>query len=191
MPKQKNFWTIAAVVVVIFTLIANVFMVLRALSSWDRNYTYLEFDFPPSLIPLSQHPYNAELVIEDSVYYAPNETDEWHSQFPSGGGFVRLGPNYRLFGVSMFHQLHCLDKMRTAITMEPPTEWEKWHTQHCLNYVRQMLLCAANVRLEPVKVSEEGLKVDGLGVKHVCRDWSSLYELAEKNYETWPADIYP
>ncbi|KAJ7506561.1 hypothetical protein B0H11DRAFT_235190 [Mycena galericulata] len=191
MVKQNSAWTSAAAAVAIFTLSANVFIILRAVSTWDRQYTYLEFDFPPSLIPLSQHPYNAEMVIEDSVYYAPNETDEWHSQFPGGGGFVRLGPNYRLFGVSMFHQLHCLDKMRTAVTMDPPTEWEKWHVQHCLNYVRQMLLCAANVRLEPVTASEEGMKVDGLGVKHVCRDWSSLYDLAEKNYEAWPADIYP
>jgi hypothetical protein len=131
------------------------------------------------------------MVVEDSVHYAPNATDEWHSQFPSGGGFVRLGPKYRLFGVSMFHQLHCLDKMRSAIIQEPPSEWEKWHTQHCLNYVRQMLLCSANVRLEPVKVSSDGIKVDGLGVKHVCRDWSSLYDLAEENFKRWPSSAYP
>ena len=52
--------------------------------------------------------------------------------------------------------------MRRAVVAMPSSEWESWHTQHCLNYVRQMLLCAASVRLEPVKVApgkgQEGLK---------------------------------
>ena len=144
---------------------------------------YREFDFPPSIIPLSQHPYNARLTIEDSVYYEPNATAEWSTLFPPGGGFVRLGPEHRLFGVSMFHQLHCLDKMRRAVVHDPPSEWERWHTQHCLNYVRQMLLCASSNRLEPVKETAEGLKVDGLGLEHTCRDWSVLRGIAEENFK--------
>jgi hypothetical protein len=142
---------------------------------------------------LSEHPYNAHLTVEDTVYYAPNATAEWHTLFPSGDGFVRLGPEYRLFGVSMFHQLHCLDKLRRAVVQEPPSEWERWHTQHCLNYVRQMLLCAASSRLEPVKKVTElkGLKVDGLGLEHTCRDWSVLREIAEDNFAEWPGGIYP
>lgn len=135
-------------------------------------------------------------MVEDTVHYHPNVSEEWASLFPAGsGGFVRLGPKGRLFGVSMFHQLHCLDKMRRAVVDIPPTEWEVWHTQHCLNYVRQMLLCAASVRLEPVKEGhgpgEEALKVDGLGLEHQCRDWTMLRREVEKNFERWPADAYP
>ena len=130
------------------------------------------------------------------MHYQPNDTAEWASLFPAGsGGFVRLGPRARLFGVSMFHQLHCLDKMRRAVVRAPPSEWESWHTQHCLNYVRQMLLCAASVRLEPVKqavgAGAEGPKVDGLGLEHRCRDWTVLRAEAEANFLTWPADAYP
>ena len=155
---------------------------------------WLEADYPPSLIPLSQHPRNAALVIEDTVHYAPNASADWHSIFPAGsGGFVKLGPHDRLFGVSMFHQLHCLDKMRRAVVAMPSSEWESWHTQHCLNYVRQMLLCAASVRLEPVKVApgkgQEGLKVDGFGLQHECRDWSALREAVEANHERWESDV--
>ncbi|KAF8514428.1 hypothetical protein BU17DRAFT_77045 [Hysterangium stoloniferum] len=159
-----------------------------------QDYTYVEFDFPPSLVPLSKHPYIAQLTIEDSVHYAPNASDEWESLFPpGGGGFVRLGPDHRLFGVSMFHQLHCLNKVRHAVLERPPSPWERWHTQHCLNYLRQMFLCAANVRLEPVTSSSAHgmVKVDGLGLQHTCRDWSILRDIAEKNYESWPADAYP
>ncbi|KAI9060766.1 hypothetical protein FKP32DRAFT_1595089 [Trametes sanguinea] len=159
------------------------------------DFSYLEEDFPPSLIPLSQHPRDSALTIEDSVHYHPNNSAEWASTFPAGsGGFVRLGPRGRLFGVSMFHQLHCLDKMRRAVLAPPPSEWESWHTQHCLNYVRQMLLCAANVRLEPVKEVEaraggkKEAKVDGLGLEHQCRDWSVLRRAAEENYLHWPKE---
>ena len=130
------------------------------------------------------------------MHYQPNVSAEWASLFPAGsGGFVRLGPHNRLFGVSMFHQLHCLDKMRRAVVRPPDSEWESWHTQHCLNYVRQMLLCAANVRVEPVKetpeAEEESLKVDGLGLEHRCRDWTILRTEAEANFLRWPADAYP
>lgn len=84
--------------------------------------------------------------------------------------------------------------MRRAVIDEPPTEWEKWHTQHCLNYVRQMLLCEAGTRLEPVFAAEEngkmGLKVDGLGVDHVCRDWSLLHDAVNENFRQWPDELY-
>ena len=133
---------------------------------------------------------------EDSVHYSL-ETDlgvsEWNATLPSGGTVIHLGPDGRPFTVSMFHQLHCLDKMRRAVVSPPSSEWESWHTQHCLNYVRQMLLCAASVRLEPVKVApgkgQEGLKVDGLGLQHECRDWSALREAVEANHERWESDV--
>lgn len=148
----------------------------------------MEFDFPPVLLGEHQLPLDASLTIEDTVHYALNESADWASLFPQGsGGFVRLGPRHRLFGVSMFHQLHCLDKMRRAVVQEPPSEWERWHTQHCLNYVRQMLLCASNLRLEPVEVvfehGRERMKADGLGLEHRCRDWSTLRREVEKNFE--------
>jgi hypothetical protein len=54
-----------------------------------------------------------------------------------------------------------------------------------------MLLCAASNRLEPVKNVTEGLKVDGLGLEHTCRDWSVLRGIAEENFAEWPEDIYP
>jgi len=187
-------WSAAAVVVLLLAITINIFTTLKALGiDWksSRQYSYQEFDFPPSIIPLSEHPYNSHLTIEDTIHYAPNATAEWHTLFPSGGGFVRLGPEYRLFGVSMFHQLHCLDKLRRAVVEEPPSEWERWHTQHCLNYIRQMLLCAASNKLEPVKNVTEGLKVDGLGLEHTCRDWSVLRGIAEENFAEWPEDIYP
>lgn len=67
----------------------------------------MESDFPHSLIPLSRHPYNSRMVIEDTEHYAPNVTDEeeWWTLFPKGSGYVRLGPEKRPFSVSMYRQV--------------------------------------------------------------------------------------
>jgi len=55
-----------------------------------------------------------------------------------------------------------------------------------------MALCASSNRLEPVKGgAAEGLKVDGLGLEHTCRDWSVLHRIARENFKDWPEDAYP
>jgi hypothetical protein len=68
---------------------------------------YVEGDFPHSFISLSKLAYNSRMVIEDPTHYSPNATDslEWYSLFPSGGGYVRLGPEQRPFWISMYHQV--------------------------------------------------------------------------------------
>lgn len=51
-----------------------------------------------------------------------------------------------------------------------------------------MFLCAANVRLEPFRFDPQvgQDKVDGLGLEHTCRDWSTLRGIVEENYGGWP-----
>lgn len=69
---------------------------------------YRELDFPSTFVPMKAHPYSARMIIDDTAHYAPDpaDGDEWHALFPPGSeGFVRLGPQKRLFGVSMFHQV--------------------------------------------------------------------------------------
>jgi hypothetical protein len=51
-----------------------------------------------------------------------------------------------------------------------------------------MLLCAANVRLEPFRPSPRPPgpdAVNGLGLQHTCRDWSQVRRLVEENYDLW------
>ncbi|KAG1798716.1 hypothetical protein EV424DRAFT_1332873, partial [Suillus variegatus] len=71
----------------------------------------------------------------------------------------------RLFGVSMFHQLHCLQMIRLALINGPND-----HSGHCLNFLRQAILCNSDTTLDP-----------RLGVTHICRDWSQVYAYIEEN----------
>lgn len=90
----------------------------------------------------------------------------------------------------MFHTLHCLDRIRRAIVAPPPTgasESEtraRHHIHHCFNYVRQMVLCAANTRLNPTNhMHPSGRPAsDGIGLAYQCRDWDAVYEAFEANY---------
>ncbi|KAG0705821.1 hypothetical protein DFH29DRAFT_799515, partial [Suillus ampliporus] len=105
---------------------------------------------------------------------------EWNllDRFPRGHGFVRLGPNGREFGVSMFHQLHCLQMIRLALINGPND-----HSAHCLNFLRQAILCNSDTTLDPTTVNPEGMTgSDGLGVTHVCRDWSQVYAYVTENH---------
>ena len=102
--------------------------------------------------------------------------------YPDGYGFVRLGPERRIPCVSMFHQLHCVDKLRRALDNPDDPISTIPHLQHCLNYIRQMILCAADLTLEPVDIGHEA---SGVGVTHTCRDWRTVYDTVDRNYAEW------
>lgn len=63
---------------------------------------------------------------------------------------------------------------------------------HCINYLRQLILCQPDLTLEPQsyflhdQLHKQG--VDGLGVTHTCRDWTQVYAALEDNwaeYQIW------
>jgi len=151
----------------------------------------------PSYLPMSFGP-PVSLTLENSVHYTVDslESDaEYESLYPGKHrGFIHLGPHKRFFGLSMFHQLHCLDSLRKAIretghhNVSGGTGEEHGieHSVHCLNYLRQTILCAADVTLEP-EIPVQGTRDvgEGVGVEHVCRDWSRVYEFVERNEAEW------
>lgn len=116
---------------------------------------------------------------------------DWSALFPRGNGFLQLsGPDSPLEGFSMFHGLHCLNSVRMALEaafnvsspfarqfFDAPDSFG--HLHHCLIYLRQSLLCAADATLEPESEHTPG-GVAGNGVAHVCRDRSVLYDAAEE-----------
>ena len=79
-----------------------------------------------------------------------------------------------LAGVAMFHQMPCLQKIRDAIVQGDPGH----HTRHCLNLLRQAVLCASDTTIDPLTTATG---TDGLGVVHVCRDWQKVFDFVEEN----------
>lgn len=157
---------------------------------------YIDDDYPDILqIPHPGLPF-VTLRVEDSEHYLITASEntstpedklfvnaEWESLFPRGDGFIRPAAHGRQFTVSMFHQLHCINNIRLALARQPV---RLYHVHHCMNYLRQMILCASNMRLEPLsrrlKEKSNLTAVDGLGLTHVCRDWSTVYRIFEDQY---------
>ena len=129
------------------------------------------------------------LIMEDPVHYpilGPDAQQEWASNSPPGISFVRMGAEHRAFSVSMLHQLHCLRSLRAALAGDyrPATQG---HFAHCLQYIRQMVLCEPNLTLEPSNVLkrnyDEGVKEPG--ATHVCPDWTQVYDVMDENWKEW------
>lgn len=80
-----------------------------------------------------------------------------------------------------------------ALSVANPTEFlyvmpqrsRQW--SHCLDYLRQAVMCAADRTLETVEGNRDTngetlLKgADGWGATHACRDYKGVYDWAEKH----------
>lgn len=118
-------------------------------------------------------------------------TAEWNEIRPPGKGFIFLGEEYYAFGVSMWHQMHCLNHIRAVLVNGDDGSD---HTAHCFHYLRQGILCAADTTLEPggtIMELPSGDKVaTGVGDVHVCRDWKQVHDWMGKNYEGWTPEMH-
>ena len=88
----------------------------------------------------------------------------------------------------MVHQLRCLgilrrDVMREGAASEGPTALGR----HCLNYLKQMVLCRGDVQLEAMQYTTHTDPIDLFGV-YECRDWGAVYDAIQENqkaFEGW------
>ncbi|EIW52494.1 uncharacterized protein TRAVEDRAFT_52938 [Trametes versicolor FP-101664 SS1] len=144
-----------------------------------NEYTFVGDDYP------QYYPVDLGAVSftpEDTVHYQISSNDaenEWDSIFPDGGGFLLLGPQRRAFGLSLFHQMHCLVRIRRAIGARQPSI----HAHHCLNYLRQAIICEADSTIEPV-VPSPGERTVYAETSRSCKDWEKVYKLVSDNYKT-------
>lgn len=123
---------------------------------------------------------------------SPKTNLMWESLYPPQGGFLRH-PELSLqrAGMTVFHQLHCLDGLRHSLFSSAQNtvsvhqgdshDSSPEHIYHCIDYLRQTIMCAADTNLEPRIESLKG--VSGFGSVHVCRDFDHV-----KNFVTkWEA----
>jgi len=120
---------------------------------------------------------------------SPHTDQSWRDLFPIDGGFFVhpvVAPTRATF--SSFHQLHCLDGIRgaywashrTAIRggklneTELPMDMQPRHVRHCIDLLRQSLMCHADTTVEVVDETIGG--VHGFRVEHQCRNWDQLVQ---------------
>lgn len=150
---------------------------------------YVGNDFP-ELLPLDRALTRVPRTFTNNTdafpIHGPLAEGAWERVYPDGFGFVRLGPSRRILCVSMFHQLHCVEKLRRALADPDDPIATIPHLQHCMNYLRQMVLCGADTTLEPASQDPAtGLETTGVGVTHMCRDWDAVYDTINHNYARW------
>ncbi|KAK0625826.1 hypothetical protein B0T14DRAFT_421374, partial [Immersiella caudata] len=93
---------------------------------------------------------------------------------------------YWVTGLDVFHQVHCLNQVRKALYPEyyPPTQSgrvNKLHWEHCLDYVRQAIMCNADI--SPVTSTwYETAQTFGPNFRtlHTCKNLDALLEWSLK-----------
>ena len=116
----------------------------------------------------------------------------WDSLFPAHGGFFQhatIAP--KRSALAVFHQLHCLNEVREGLyAMEVHNVKDEDaangsdndhdhgsylpHTRHCIDLMRQSLMCQPDLTIE--RKDEELGGVTGFGTEHQCIDWQQLLD---------------
>ena len=105
-----------------------------------------------------------------------------------------LKPNHNVISgssnaymVSVYHQLHCLKILHRSLIpvlsqkkrdTSQKSSFHLNHIEHCLDYLRQAVICAGDITLEPPDEHPEKGKspLQGWGVSHTCRSWEYIEE---------------
>ncbi|ATZ47631.1 hypothetical protein BCIN_02g08890 [Botrytis cinerea B05.10] len=125
-------------------------------------------------------------------YPPSNITDAaWNGLFMTksdGGFFNHPYVEDERATLSVLHQLHCLDGIRHiyylnnhaattgTVLLEEELElhMRRSHMRHCIDFLRQSLMCCGDSTIERVDPELKG--VTGWGTEHVCTNWEELQE---------------
>ncbi|KAG7098818.1 hypothetical protein E1B28_000723 [Marasmius oreades] len=108
--------------------------------------------------------------------------EAWKHMLPSGGHVIRIEEADGMITthtVAMFHQLRCLELLQQAYVDEGSHRTSEL-VQHCMNYLRQTVLCQMDMRTEI-----QGSTFTHSGYDQMCNDWEVIYTEAEKNWEAY------
>ncbi|ETS74181.1 hypothetical protein PFICI_14047 [Pestalotiopsis fici W106-1] len=147
----------------------------------------VKFDADASFVP-----WNTTELMSDGVL------EQWKTMFPSGTGW---GTDRTTFSTTtMTHQLHCLFMMThiyaglaTNNTASLPHDYNS-HYLHCIDYLRQGVMCAADLATEPHKPtdSDDNGPGDGSwGGLHVCKDYGQVTEYLEREIKDGNRVVLP
>lgn len=79
--------------------------------------------------------------------------------------------------MAYYDAIHAAGSKRPAINGDMPSHISPPHIRHCLDLIRQSLMCNADTTREIRDDDLGGVK--GFGVLHQCRDWAGLVKWTE------------
>ncbi|KAJ6464364.1 hypothetical protein C8R45DRAFT_1023826 [Mycena sanguinolenta] len=154
------------------------------------DYSYVGQDYP------LQYPIGilepVAMTLQESVHFTLNASDpvaadEWvlYSSIPKEFGRTRLGASQRVLVLTVSHQMHCLRRIHIALLNREDPLANSAHVHHCLNYLRQTLLCEAIDTVELGDFMEQDYELERIGGTLVCRDWGKAFDILDAKYEEW------
>ncbi|XMA07481.1 hypothetical protein WAI453_000272 [Rhynchosporium graminicola] len=158
------------------------------------DYTKASPTFPSITNKFSANPLFAPL--NATQFFEPSTLALWNTIMPYNTGRPISDPTVTFYTTSMTHQLHCIYMMARTFsgvvlnTTEPLKEnvlREDWHFHfmHCVDYLRQAVMCSADLALEPHKPDdwhEEALDPAWNG-RHVCKDYGAVTKYLEEQVD--------
>ncbi|EPS37333.1 hypothetical protein H072_8989 [Dactylellina haptotyla CBS 200.50] len=179
-------------------ILQSLYIAFLKSSPGSQDYTLPDLTLS-NLGPVSKIFSDEKIYLNRTTAEEIKASDEaWLKLIPNGRGFVSLSKliessEYGIppslarmdkshkgeFAVSSFHQLHCLHMVvKSYFSALGSHDHDVVHTKHCLEYLRNSIICSADSALEPWKKDLHG--VDGFGNPHMCRDFEGLFQWAEK-----------
>ncbi|KAH7350825.1 hypothetical protein BKA65DRAFT_535923 [Rhexocercosporidium sp. MPI-PUGE-AT-0058] len=164
-------------------------------------------------IPTKEVKFDFPTKFEDT---APEADKLWNDLMPIGSGFIRVPYPRRfdmpqskaieddpeegeVYSLSIAHQLHCLAVIRHVIMKYEKRDKSRFagdgHEYHCIDYIRQSLLCAGDTTLDYAEIRRGSDGVErrrgftGANSTHQCRDWDSIRAWAIENRSSDKAGI--
>ncbi|KAF9562249.1 hypothetical protein CPC08DRAFT_634264 [Agrocybe pediades] len=139
------------------------------------------------------------MTFDNPKHFKLDEEDgiaEWGALAPQNG-VVHLGPAKQPYTVAMLHQLKCLDIIRRDMVAAEGGTSDVGHEgrysgpsalgRHCVNYMRQMVMCHGDWELESFQFASHIKPIDWYGV-YECMDWEAVYNAVrdnQKEYAAW------
>nr|OQO25373.1 hypothetical protein B0A51_08114 [Rachicladosporium sp. CCFEE 5018] len=206
--RRLRLWLFGVSSLLALTLLAITVVMWRSVS-WETSTVEQlgRNDFVPSM------PSHIVTFERNELFSAPStpEADQaWGSLSPLGDGFI-IVPNARdydlppgkpsqageVFDISVFHQLHCLNHLRTFLfTLKAGMDLnntrevydrllvkQEDHVYHCFDLIRQALMCHPDLTVEWPRTEVDGRRFafDGWGIQHQCVDWNSVLGFMSKH----------
>ncbi|KAI9715635.1 MAG: hypothetical protein M1828_000778 [Chrysothrix sp. TS-e1954] len=188
-------------------LLAALVLVLLVSNTWTlvlymRVTDGVEFISPHT--GLSRRPTDRLQGYHHPVYMSHNETeadDAW-SRVELGHGVVAVEKQWAIdrglppsrewkpnrdmmvYAVAAYHSIHCVPLVRRvlkkALRGDKVDEWEIPHAHHCLNIIREEIMCTADDTLLQSRIDDDGKVVPiGLNQTRQCRDWEAIRDWAD------------